>query len=83
MMTYFSQMQRWQATYAFPELTEREREILTLMAQHQTNQEIARQLHLSSKTVRNYSSNIFAKFQVADRAEAIIRARQAGIHTTL
>jgi DNA-binding NarL/FixJ family response regulator len=60
-------------------LTEREREILNLVAQHQTNQEIARQLHLSPKTVRNYTSNIFAKLQAADRAEAIIRARDAGI----
>jgi RNA polymerase sigma factor (sigma-70 family) len=78
MMTYFSQMQQ-RAVYAFPELTDREREILQLMAQHQTNQEIAQQLHLSPKTVRNYTSNIFAKLQVADRAEAIIRARDVGL----
>ena len=78
MMTYFSQMQR-QANFAFPELTEREREILQLVAHHQTNQEIAQSLHLSPKTVRNYISNIFAKLQVADRAEAIIRARDAGL----
>jgi DNA-binding NarL/FixJ family response regulator len=64
---------------AFPELTEREREILTLVAQHQTNPEIARRLHLSQKTVRNHVSNIFAKLQVADRAQAIIRAREAGL----
>ncbi len=79
MMTYFSQMQQRQKKYAFPELTEREREILQLMAQHQPNQEIAAKLHLSPKTVRNYTSNIFAKLQVADRAEAIIRAKEAGI----
>lgn len=79
MMAYFSQMQQRQAVYAFPELTEREREILQLVAQHQTNPEIAQQLHLSPKTVRNYTSNIFAKLQVADRAEAIIRARDAGL----
>lgn len=79
MMTYFNQIQQRPAAYAFPELTAREREILQLMAQHQTNQEIARQLHLSPKTVRNYTSNIFAKLQVADRAEAIIRAKEAGI----
>lgn len=79
MMTYFGQIQQWQQLYPFPELTEREREILQCMAQHQTNQEIARKLHLSPKTVRNYTSNIFAKLQVADRAEAIIRARDAGI----
>lgn len=79
MMTYFSQMGQRRVDYAFPELTEREREILQLMAQHQTNQEIARQLHLSPKTVRNYTSNIFTKLQVADRAEAIIRAKEVGV----
>ena len=57
---------------AFPELTEREREILALVAQHLTNPEIAARLRLSPKTVRNHVSNI-----VADRAEAIIRAREA------
>jgi DNA-binding NarL/FixJ family response regulator len=79
MMTYFSQIQQRQSAYAFPELTEREREILHLMAQHRTNKEIARQLHLSPKTVRNYASNVFGKLQVADRAEAIIRAQKAGL----
>jgi DNA-binding NarL/FixJ family response regulator len=77
MMTYFSQLQQ-QSAYAFPELTEREREVLQLMAQHRTNMEIAQMLHLSPKTVRNYTSNIFAKLQVADRAEAILRAQNAG-----
>lgn len=79
MITYFSQIQQQRQLYPFPELTEREREILTLMTQHQTNQEIAQQLHLSPKTIRNYTSNIFAKLQVVDRAEAIIRARDAGV----
>ena len=78
MMSYFSQIRPSLAT-AFPELTEREQEILQLMARHLTNAEIARELHLSPKTVRNYTSNIFAKLQVADRAEAIIRARDAGL----
>jgi DNA-binding NarL/FixJ family response regulator len=78
MMTYFSQIGS-SAAHAFPELTEREQEILLLIAQHQTNQEIARQLKISPKTVRNHASNIFAKLQVADRAEAIIRARDAGV----
>jgi DNA-binding NarL/FixJ family response regulator len=64
---------------AFPELTEREREILALLAQHQTNPEIARRLHLSQKTVRNHVSNIFTKLRVSDRAQAIIRAREAGL----
>ena len=63
----------------FPELTDREREILALMAQHLTNPEIANRLSLSEKTVRNQVSNIFSKLQVADRAQAIIRAREAGL----
>jgi DNA-binding NarL/FixJ family response regulator len=64
---------------AFPELTERERELLELIAQGQNNTEIARRLVLSPKTVRNYVSNIFSKLQVADRAQAILRAREAGL----
>ncbi len=64
---------------AFPTLTDREREILRLIAQGQPNPSIARQLSLSTKTVGNYVSNIFTKLQVADRAQAIIRAREAGL----
>jgi DNA-binding NarL/FixJ family response regulator len=64
---------------AFPELTEREEEILSLVAQGRSNQEIARQLFVSLKTVRNHVSNILVKLQVADRAQAVIRARDAGI----
>jgi DNA-binding NarL/FixJ family response regulator len=64
---------------AFPELTTREREVLTLIAQHQTNPEIAERLSLSPKTVRNIASSIFTKLQVIDRAQAIIRAREAGV----
>lgn len=63
----------------FPELTEREREVLNLIAQGHNNSEIARALVLSVKTVRNHVSNIFSKLQVADRAQAIIRARDAGL----
>ncbi|HEX9438120.1 MAG TPA: response regulator transcription factor [Roseiflexaceae bacterium] len=63
----------------FPTLTEREREILHLIAQGHTNADIARELALSAKTVGNYVSNIYSKLQVADRAEAIIRARDAGL----
>lgn len=63
----------------FPELTEREREVLELIARGFNNAEIARQLFLSVKTVRNHVSNIFSKLQVADRAQAIIRARDAGM----
>jgi DNA-binding NarL/FixJ family response regulator len=64
---------------AFPTLTEREREILNLIAQGHPNPSIARQLSLSTKTVGNYVSNIFTKLQVADRTQAIIRAREAGL----
>ncbi len=64
---------------AFPTLTDREREILNLIAQGHPNPAIAKQLHLSTKTVGNYVSNIFTKLQVADRAQAIIRAREAGL----
>jgi DNA-binding NarL/FixJ family response regulator len=64
---------------AFPELTEREEEILSLVAQGKSNQEISRQLFVSLKTVRNHVSNILVKLQVADRAQAVIRARDAGI----
>ena len=78
MATYFAQMPPAAAS-AFPELTEREQEILQLIARHHTNQQIAQQLQISPKTVRNHVSNIFAKLQVADRAEAIARARDAGL----
>jgi DNA-binding NarL/FixJ family response regulator len=64
---------------AFPELTEREEEVLSLVAQGKSNQEIARQLFVSLKTVRNHVSNILVKLQVADRAQAVIRARDAGM----
>lgn len=65
--------------YAFPELTQREREILDLIAGHESNNEIADRLSISLKTVRNHVSNIFSKLQVVDRAQAIIRAREAGL----
>ncbi len=64
---------------AFPTLTDREREMLHLMAQGASNAEIARLLSLSSKTVANYVSNILHKLQVADRKEAVLRAREAGL----
>ncbi|MFC4062322.1 response regulator [Planomonospora corallina] len=63
----------------FPQLTPREREILSLVAAGRSNAQIASALFLSPKTVRNNISNIFAKLHVADRAEAIIRARDAGL----
>ncbi len=64
---------------AFPHLTEREVEVLQLLAERCTNAEIAAKLFLSQKTVRNYVSGILAKLQVADRAEARLVARAAGV----
>lgn len=63
----------------FPELTDREREILDLVARGLNNAEITQRLVLSPKTVRNHVSNIFSKLQVADRGQAIVRAREAGL----
>jgi DNA-binding NarL/FixJ family response regulator len=63
----------------FPELTESERNVLKLMAQGVNNEMIAARLGLSIKTVRNYASNIFSKLQVADRAQAIVKARESGL----
>lgn len=67
------------ATSPFPQLTEREHEVLTLMAQGMENPAIARRLGVSGKTVRNHVSNVLAKLHVADRTAAITRARQAGL----
>jgi DNA-binding NarL/FixJ family response regulator len=63
----------------FPELTAREREVLDLLATGRPNHQIADQLGLSAKTVANHISAIFAKLQVADRTQAILRARDAGL----
>jgi DNA-binding NarL/FixJ family response regulator len=63
----------------FPELTAREREVLDLIAQSHNNARIAKLLFVSPKTVRNHISNIFTKLQIADRTQAILRAREAGL----
>jgi DNA-binding NarL/FixJ family response regulator len=63
----------------FPELSDREREVLELIARGKPNSEIARSLVVSPKTVRNHVSNIFTKLQISDRSEAIVRARKAGL----
>jgi DNA-binding NarL/FixJ family response regulator len=64
---------------AFPALTEREREVLEMVAAGQGNAAIAHHLMISLKTVRNHVSNIFTKLQVSDRAQAIVKARDAGL----
>ncbi len=78
-MDFFARRQPDTPAQIFPELTDRERELLGLLAQGLTNTAIAERLVLSPKTVRNHVSNIFSKLQVADRAQAIIRAREAGL----
>ncbi len=79
LMQYFANMQPILPQAAFPDLTEREREILGLIALGKSNAEIAEDLVLSPKTVSNHVSNIFSKLQVVDRAQAVLRAKQAGL----
>ena len=66
-------------TAAFPALTEREREVLAMIAAGKGNATIAHELMISLKTVRNHVSNIFTKLQVSDRSSAIVKARRAGM----
>lgn len=80
-MIEFFARPRHSAVLPFPQLTEREHEILDLLAQGQPNAGIATRLSISDKTVRNHVSNIFAKLAVADRAQAVVRAREAGLGT--
>lgn len=79
MMYYFDAMAGNAAVPPFPELTEREREVLEWIATGQENAAIARKLGVSLKTLRNHVSNILNKLQVADRAQAILMAREAGL----
>ena len=79
LIDYFGNLRPTAPPQVFPELTDREREILKLITQGYKNPEIAAQLVLSPKTVRNHITNILSKLQVADRAEAILRAREAGL----
>ena len=76
---YFSSLGSLPGRNAFPQLTEREREVLALMARGFDNRRIARELFLSDKTVRNHVSNVMAKLDAQDRAEAVLRARNAGL----
>lgn len=70
------------ATSPFPQLTEREHEVLELVARGLDNTAIARRLGVSGKTVRNHVSNVLTKLQVSDRSAAILRAREAGLGGT-
>ncbi len=79
LMDFFSTPKPVSPAETFPELTSREREILDLIAQGHNNAKIAARLFVSPNTVRNHISHIFTKLQVADRAHAIIRAREAGL----
>jgi len=79
LMDFFSSIRPTTLPQAFPQLSDREREILDLIAQGHKNSDIAHRLFLSPKTVRNHVSNILHKLQVTDRTEAIIRAREAGL----
>jgi DNA-binding NarL/FixJ family response regulator len=80
LMGYFTALRQPTTAQApFPELTDREREILAMIARGRTNQEVADDLVVSLKTVRNHVSSIFAKLQVADRAQAMDVARKAGL----
>jgi DNA-binding NarL/FixJ family response regulator len=66
-------------TEPFPQLTRRELEIMELLAQGRGNQDIARRLYLSPKTVRNHVANILSKLEFTDRLQAIVAAREAGL----
>ena len=79
LVDFFSTPEAATPEEVLPELTARERDILGLIAQGQTNATIAARLFVSPHTVRNHITHIFAKLQVADRAQAIIRAREAGL----
>ncbi|MFW6070504.1 MAG: response regulator [bacterium] len=79
MVEFFNTMHPERAPHVFPELTNREREVLGLIARGYNNASIAGELVISPKTVSNHISNILSKLQVADRAEAIVKAREAGL----
>ena len=79
LMHYFTNMRPIIPQHAFPELTDREREVLALIVDGKSNAQLAELLSLSPKTVSNHISNIFNKLQVLDRAQAVSKARQAGL----
>jgi DNA-binding NarL/FixJ family response regulator len=77
--SFFSGLAAQPGREVFPQLSEREREVLDLMARGYDNRRIARELFLSDKTVRNHVSAVLGKLEAPDRAEAILRARRAGL----
>jgi DNA-binding NarL/FixJ family response regulator len=79
MIGYFGTTRRQTTGLPFAQLTDREHEVLNLVAKGHNNTEVARTLLVSPKTIRNHVSNIFTKLQVTDRAQAIVRAREAGL----
>ncbi len=79
MVAFFREMRPEVKGIVFPELTEREREVLALIARDYKNADIASELVISPKTARNHVSNILGKLQVADRTEAAVKAREAGL----
>jgi DNA-binding NarL/FixJ family response regulator len=79
MMDFFGQIRPSAPVTLFPELTEREREVLVLLAREYKNADIARELVITPKTVRNHVSTILGKLQATDRAEAAQQARNAGL----
>jgi DNA-binding NarL/FixJ family response regulator len=79
LMRYFDAPRKPSPSQGFPDLTGREVEVLALMAQHLPNPTIGRRLGITEKTVRNNVSAILGKLRVADRAQAIEAARDAGL----
>jgi DNA-binding NarL/FixJ family response regulator len=77
--SFFSGLAAQPGREVFPQLSEREREVLELVARGYDNRRVARELFLSDKTVRNHVSAILGKLEAPDRAEAILRARRAGL----
>jgi DNA-binding NarL/FixJ family response regulator len=78
-ISFFGSAQTSAAPRSFPQLTDRERQVLEQIALGESNPVIAGRLGLSPKTIRNHVSNIFLKLQVADRSQAIVKAREAGM----
>ncbi len=79
MASYFVRIQSDNKQHVFPELSEREREVLALIAKGDSNADISRIMNLSLKTIQNHVSNILNKLQVADRTQAMLRAKDAGL----